>query len=65
MAEALDESLSPAEKRSIEAERRAAWRKARLKSLENVSFFNLNFTLFIFLIKLIFTCIVQGFQSTF
>ena len=37
MAEVLDESLSPAEKRSKEAERRAAWRKARLKSLENVS----------------------------
>ena len=37
LTEALDESLSPAEKRSIEAERRAAWRKARLKSLENVS----------------------------
>ena len=37
IAEALDENLSPAEKRSIEAERRAAWRKARLKSLENVS----------------------------
>merc|ERR1711981_327340 len=29
------DNLSPAEKRSIEAERRAAWRKARLKSLEN------------------------------
>ena len=37
IAEALDENLSPAEKRSMEAERRAAWRKARLKSLENVS----------------------------
>merc|ERR1712110_1391526 len=35
IAEALDENLSPAEKRSMEAERRAAWRKARLKSLEN------------------------------
>ena len=30
-------SLSPAEKRAKDAERRAAWRKARLKSLENVS----------------------------
>ena len=38
IAEALDENLSPAEKRSMEAERRAAWRKARLKSLENVSY---------------------------
>ena len=37
IAEAMDENLSPAEKRSMEAERRAAWRKARLKSLENVS----------------------------
>ena len=36
--ESLDESLSPAEKRAKDAERRAAWRKARLKSLENVSF---------------------------
>merc|ERR1712223_1896684 len=35
IAEAMDENLSPAEKRSMEAERRAAWRKARLKSLEN------------------------------
>ena len=32
-----DTSLSPAEKRAKDAERRAAWRKARLKSLENVS----------------------------
>lgn len=32
-----DESLSPSEKRAQDAERRAAWRKARLKSLENVS----------------------------
>ena len=31
-----DEELSPAEKRSLDAEKRAAWRKARLKSLENV-----------------------------
>ena len=30
-------ALSPAEKRAKDAERRAAWRKARLKSLENVS----------------------------
>ncbi len=28
--------LSPEEKKAVEAERRAAWRKARLKSLENV-----------------------------
>merc|ERR550532_1545076 len=28
-------ALSPAEKRAKDAERRAAWRKARLKSLEN------------------------------
>lgn len=38
VADTLDENLSPAEKRSMEAERRAAWRKARLKSLENVSY---------------------------
>ena len=31
-----DDSLSPAEKRALDAEKRAAWRKARLKSLENV-----------------------------
>ena len=31
--------LSPDEKKQVEAERRAAWRKARLKSLENVSFY--------------------------
>ena len=31
--------LSPEEKKAYEAERRAAWRKARLKSLENVRFF--------------------------
>ena len=30
-------SLSPAEKRALDAERRAEWRKARLRSLENVS----------------------------
>ena len=36
-AAAADTSLSPAEKRAKDAERRAAWRKARLKSLENVS----------------------------
>ena len=37
--EAADEleQMSPAEKRALDAERRAAWRKARLKSLENVS----------------------------
>ena len=35
--DAADTSLSPAEKRAKDAERRAAWRKARLKSLENVS----------------------------
>ena len=29
--------LSPEEKKAFEAERRTAWRKARLKSLENVS----------------------------
>ena len=29
-------SLSPAEKRALDAERRAEWRKARLRSLENV-----------------------------
>ena len=35
--EAMEEDeLSPAEKRALDAERRAAWRKARLKSLENV-----------------------------
>ena len=32
------EQLSPAEKRALDAEKRAAWRKARLKSLENVTF---------------------------
>ena len=32
-------SLSPAEKRALDAERRAEWRKARLRSLENVSNF--------------------------
>ena len=32
-------SLSPAEKRALDAERRAEWRKARLRSLENVSSF--------------------------
>ena len=31
--------LSPDEKKQVEAERRAAWRKARLKSLENVSLY--------------------------
>ena len=31
-----DDAMSPAEKRALDAERRAAWRKARLKSLENV-----------------------------
>ena len=30
------EAMSPAEKRALDAEKRAAWRKARLKSLENV-----------------------------
>ena len=31
-----DEGMSPAEKRAQDAEKRAAWRKARLRSLENV-----------------------------
>ena len=31
------DNLSPEEKKAMDAERRAAWRKARLKSLENVS----------------------------
>ena len=30
------DNLSPEEKKAVDAERRAAWRKARLKSLENV-----------------------------
>ena len=30
------DNLSPEEKKAMDAERRAAWRKARLKSLENV-----------------------------
>merc|ERR1712025_1304202 len=29
------DNMSPEEKKEVEAERRAAWRKARLKSLEN------------------------------
>ena len=32
-----DQHLSPAEKRQLKAEKRAAWRQARLRSLENVS----------------------------
>lgn len=32
-----EDQLSPADKRRAEAEKRAAWRQARLKSLENVS----------------------------
>ncbi len=32
-----EDSMSAAEKRALDAERRAQWRKARLKSLENVS----------------------------
>lgn len=31
-----DDQLSPADKRRAEAEKKAAWRQARLKSLENV-----------------------------
>ena len=31
-----DDAMSPSEKRAVDAERRVAWRKARLKSLENV-----------------------------
>lgn len=31
-----EEQLSPADRRRAEAEKRAAWRQARLKSLENV-----------------------------
>ena len=34
------DNMSPDEKKAVEAERRAAWRKARLKSLENVRFLN-------------------------
>ena len=39
-----DESsnLSPAEKRAQDAEKRAEWRKARLRSLENVSSLDMN-----------------------
>lgn len=32
-----EKQLSPADKRRLEAEKRAAWRQARLRSLENVS----------------------------
>jgi hypothetical protein len=32
-----DAAMSPAEKRAHEADKRAEWRKARLRSLENVS----------------------------
>ena len=32
-----EEQMSPAEKRALDAEKRAAWRKARLRSLENVT----------------------------
>ena len=35
-------SLSPSEKRALDAERRAEWRKARLRSLENVSSLDMN-----------------------
>ena len=35
-ADDSSEAMSPAEKRALDAEKRAAWRKARLKSLENV-----------------------------
>ena len=38
------DNLSPEEKKAVDAERRAAWRKARLKSLENVR----NFPIFFF-----------------
>lgn len=31
-----DKELSPAEERALRAEKRAAWRQARLKSLEQV-----------------------------
>jgi protein scribble len=31
-----DKELSPAEQRALKAEKRAAWRQARLKSLEQV-----------------------------
>jgi hypothetical protein len=34
--DAGDAALSPEDKRALDAERRAAWRKARLRSLENV-----------------------------
>lgn len=34
---AEEKYLSPADKRRLEAEKRAAWREARLRSLENVS----------------------------
>ena len=34
-----EDDLTPTEKRAQDAERRAAWRKARLKSLENVSLY--------------------------
>ena len=34
------DNLSPEEKKAMDAERRAAWRKARLKSLENVCIWN-------------------------
>ena len=37
------DNLSPEEKKAVDAERRAAWRKARLKSLENVR----NFPIFL------------------
>ena len=36
-AAAAAANLSPSEKRALDAERRAEWRKARLRSLENVS----------------------------
>lgn len=35
-----DKELSPAEERALRAEKRAAWRQARLKSLEQVRVVN-------------------------
>lgn len=36
MSNENDKELSPAEQRSLNAEKKAAWRQARLKSLEQV-----------------------------
>lgn len=54
MSDEEEKDLSPAEQRARKAEKRAAWRQARLKSLEQVLFLRLySLTFIMYLINVL------------